>query len=269
MNLLNVIFLGFVQGITEFLPVSSSGHLIIAREILGLQTNYGLAFDAVLQLATTLVIFVYFRKAIWSLILDCLNFLNRKTLEKQKKIYLGAILFATLPAVILGLFLEELMETAFRNTSLVAVSLIFGAFLMLVAENFLKRNINKSNQEMSLSTGLKIGFFQSLAIIPGMSRSGVTIAGGLFSGLNRENATKFSFIIALPILFGSGIKKLLDLSMAGLLSDIGFELLIGSISAFVFGFFAVHFLVNFLKNHTLKVFVWYRLILAALILIIF
>lgn len=269
MNLLNVIFLGFIQGITEFLPVSSSGHLIIVREILNLQTNYGLAFDAVLQLATTLVIFVYFRKILWGLVSDCLNFLNRKIIEKQKKIYLGAIIFATLPAIVFGLFLEDLMETAFRNTSLVAFSLILGAILMLIAENILKQNFDKSTQKMSLITGLKIGFFQSLAIIPGMSRSGVTIAGGLFAGLNREDATKFSFIIALPILFGSGIKKLLDLSMSGLLVDIGFELLIGSASAFLFGLLAVHFLVSFLKSHTLKIFVWYRLILATLILILF
>jgi undecaprenyl-diphosphatase len=113
-----------------------------------------------------------------------------------------------------------------------------------------------------------IGLFQSLALIPGMSRSGMTIAGGLFSNLGREQATRFSFLLATPVLLGSGIKKFLDLQSDGILNSVGIELLWGTVAAFIVGLLAIHFLIKYLKNHTLKVFVWYRVVLAILILLI-
>jgi undecaprenyl-diphosphatase len=268
MEILNSIILGAVQGLTEFLPVSSSGHLILAREILGLQVVYGLAFDAVLQLATTLAILIYFHKDVIGLCKSAVRFILQKRNNsvseedlKQNKMLL-AVIVGTIPAVILGLFLEESMDTVFRNPALIVLTLSAGAVIMAFSEKFAKQN-----REIGPKTGLLIGFFQSLALVPGMSRSGMTIAGGLFVGLKREQAARFSFVLALPVLMGSGLKKLLELGSNNLLQVIGWELLVGALFAFIVGFAAIHFLINFLKTNTLRVFVWYRLILAAVILI--
>jgi undecaprenyl-diphosphatase len=263
----NNIILGLVQGLTEFIPVSSSGHLIIFRDILGLQVNYGLAYDAILQLATTLAILVYFRKDLVKILFDFKKFVLKKSLEKSEKRMVQAIIFGTIPAVILGLLLENFMETVFRNSLLVALSLIVGSLVMIVAENYYIKL--KTVRKINKKRGLFIGLFQSLALIPGMSRSGMTIAGGLFNKLDREEATKFSFLLATPILLGSGLKQFLDLSMEGTFGVIGFEILIGFVVAFVTGFFAIRFLIKFLKNNSLRIFAYYRIVLAAMIIAIY
>ena len=253
MDILNSIILGFIQGITEFLPISSSGHLILARDFLNISNINGLAFDAVLQLATTMAILVYFLK-------DILLMFSSKKL-------LSILIIATIPAVVLGLFLENFMETVFRSSELVASTLVIGALIMFFADRYNnKKTINKN--QLSIKKSFLIGLFQSLALIPGMSRSGMTISGGLFNGLSREEATRFSFLLAFPILFGSGIKKLLDLYNENMLVDFGTPLIFGSISAFLVGILAIHFLIKFLKTHTMKIFIIYRILLAILILVI-
>jgi undecaprenyl-diphosphatase len=257
MEILNAIILGSVQGLTEFIPISSSGHLILAREILGITPNINdLGFDAILQLATTLAVLIYFFKDFISL------WKNRK--DKKEKVLLWAIIVGTIPAVVLGLLLEDYMETVFRHSGIIIWTLIGGAAIMYLAEI-----LSKQNKELSARNGFIIGIFQSLALIPGMSRSGMTISGGLFMGLSREKATRFSFMLALPVLLGSGFKKILDLGASGVLSSLGTELIIGSIFAFIVGLAAIHFLITYLKNNTLKVFVWYRLVLAAVLLFVF
>ena len=249
MDILNSIILGFIQGITEFLPISSSGHLILARDFLNISNINGLAFDAVLQLATTMAILVYFLK-------DILLMFSSKKL-------LSILIIATIPAVVLGLFLENFMETVFRSSELVASTLVIGALIMFFADRYNnKKTINKN--QLSIKKSFLIGLFQSLALIPGMSRSGMTISGGLFNGLSREEATRFSFLLAFPILFGSGIKKLLDLYNENMLVDFGTPLIFGSISAFLVGILAIHFLIKFLKTHTMKIFIIYRILLALL-----
>lgn len=275
--------LGVVQGLTEFLPISSSGHLIFVRDILGLQVQYGLAFDAVLQLATTLAILVYFRKEICQIIFACFNILRRwfqkftfassrvtrselinehSNLQKYDT-FIKGIIIGSIPAIAFGLALEGAMDTIFRNSTLVAIALIVGAFIMWIAEKTAKQNSNLTTMK-----GFLIGFFQALALVPGMSRSGMTIAGGLFTGLGRELATRFSFLLALPVLLGSGFKKLIDIGGAGLLDSIGVELLIGFSVSFFVGIAAIHFLIKFLRSHSLKLFVWYRVALAIIILIV-
>lgn len=255
---LQSIFLGIIQGLTEFLPISSSGHLIVFRDIFNLQFEYGLAYDAVLQLATTLAILVYFRKDICNLVKKF--FVMIKGGEKDPTLL--AVIIGTIPAIILGLLLEEYMDTVFRSSELVALTLFLGGLVMLLTERFAKQD-----GEISMKKGLVIGLFQSLALIPGMSRSGMTIAGGLFAGITREAATRFSFILAFPILLGSGLKKLYDLNSDGLLNVIGVDLFWGSLSAFIVGLIAIHFLIKFLKNNSLKVFVWYRWVVALLIVL--
>ena len=245
----DAIILGIVQGLTEFIPVSSSGHLIVVRQFLGINTEGGLAFDAVLQLATTLAVILYFWKDIW-------NLRNNWKLIK-------ILIIATIPAVVLGLLLEKKMETVFRDPKLVTVTLIFGALLMFVAERIYKSRFVNQNP-LTLKRGFVIGLFQSLALIPGTSRSGSTVSGGLIMGLNREEATRFSFILSVPILLGTGAKKLLEIIKAGSF-DGGPALAWGSVTAFVVGLFAIHFLLNYLKKHTLNAFVVYRIILAVVL----
>jgi len=268
MDIFTSVLLGVVQGLTEFVPISSSGHLIIVREVLGISSENGLAFDAVLQLATSLAIFVYFRKDITRLFKRFFHKGPKEESVKAKTVF-WAILIGTIPAVFFGLLLEESADTLFRNTHLVVWTLIGGAILMWLSEQFLKKGL-KENKEISINTGFWIGLFQALAIIPGVSRSGSTIAGGLFLGLSRIEATRFSFMLGFPILFGSGIKKLIDLGVSGQLGVFGLELLVGSLTAFVVGLFAMSILMRYLKNHSLNLFVVYRFVLAgALFLFLF
>ena len=267
MDILNSIILGITQGITEFLPISSSGHLIIIRDLLGIQVYYGLAFDAILQLATTLAVLVYFWKDILGYIKTFFKILSKKKKElvsRKEKTLLYAIIVGTIPAVILGFFLEETMNTLFRDVKLVAITLIVGAIIMYLAERSAKQN-----KPLSTSKGFTIGLYQALALIPGMSRSGMTISGGLRMGLSREEATRFSFLLAFPILFGAGIKKLFDLAGTEILSIVSGDLMIASITAFIVGMLAIHILVRFLRTHTMNVFVIYRIALAVLLLILF
>jgi undecaprenyl-diphosphatase len=244
--------LGLVQGLTEFLPVSSTGHLILAREVFGFSTDHGLAIDAVLQLATATAVAVYFFK-------DILNLLRLK--DRQ---LLYALIAGTIPAVILGLLLESEMATVFRSATLVAYALIAGSLVMLAAEFFSKRIEQK--KETGWVAGLVVGLFQSLALIPGMSRSGMTISGGLFMGLTREAAARFGFLLSVPIILGSGAKKLLELGFDGTLNAVGPDLLVGTAIAFASGLLAIHVLLLFVRTQPLYVFIVYRVVLAALIL---
>jgi undecaprenyl-diphosphatase len=287
MNIATAAILGLVQGLTEFIPVSSSGHLVLARELLGLPLAGTLAFDAVLQLATTLAIAVYFRRELVKIFSTLLRFLVwplmgpiallgsgvgpkdpawmfGKTSDEERKL-VWALMVGTIPAVVLGLLLEDVMDTIFRAPVVVAITLVLGALLMLFAEWLLLRQ--RTEKTITPGRGWWIGLFQSLALVPGMSRSGSTISGGMIMGLPRKEATRFAFLLGLPILFGSGMKELLSLGSAGF--GTGFiPLLIGSLVAFGSGLAAIHWLIHYLENHTLTGFVLYRLVLAVIVLIV-
>lgn len=266
MDIFSAILLGLVQGVTEFLPISSSGHLIVMRDLLGLEMGGSLAFDAVLQLATSLAVLLYFWKDLVSLV---------RVRDAKNKILIWAILVGTIPAVLMGFLFENQIDAVFRNSHTVAWALIAGSVLFFIAEKYSKSCERKSADmkdvdaicaphEISVKRGFIVGCFQALALIPGMSRSGSTISGGLLLNIKREEAVRFSFLLSLPILLGSGLKKLLDLNGSG---GIDFSLFIGSLTAFLVGLASIHFLIVFLRKHTLNAFVWYRVALAILILI--
>ncbi|MFA5934522.1 MAG: undecaprenyl-diphosphatase UppP [Candidatus Paceibacterota bacterium] len=263
MNIFDSIILGIVQGLTEFLPISSSGHLIIFRDILGWHTSSDLSFDAILQLATALAIIVYFWKDIFKLIRSFLNLITKKKTDEEDKTIILAIIIGTVPAIIAGIFLEKYMETIFRSSLLVAFVLIVGSLVMYLAEKF-----STQNEDLTIKKGFYIGLFQCLALVPGFSRSGATISGGLFSGLDRGNAARFSFLLSIPIILGAGLKKVYEIWLSGQLSSDWITLLVGALTAFIVGLFAIKFLMNFLKKYSLKVFIYYRLILAILIIIL-
>ncbi len=259
--------LGVVQGLTEFLPVSSSGHLIIARDLLGLNAPSGLAVDAVLQLATVLAVVIYFWKDIWRLVKASVFLVVGRgaRVEKKERTVLFALIVGTIPAVIAGLLLEKTMDTMFRSATLVAWMLIAGSGLFLVAEYVASRYEVK--RPISVGRAIMIGIFQSLALIPGMSRSGATISGGLLLGLSREEAARFGFLLSVPIVLGAGAKKFLELGVSGLLEAQRVPLFIGSIISFLVGLAVIHYLLRYVRNHTLVVFVVYRVLLAAVVLV--
>ncbi|MDP3996320.1 MAG: undecaprenyl-diphosphate phosphatase [bacterium] len=272
MTIFESVVLGVVQGLTEFIPVSSSGHLILVRELLGINGGSALAYDAVLQLFTSFAIIFYFRQDIWKAFLSIFGNEKNGNLEngsltedllrnrKESKVLIWSLVLGTIPAVLAGLFLEDYMATVFRQVWMVSWMLILGSVLFLLAEWF-----GKKRGELTVGRGFVVGLFQVLSLFPGMSRAGATISGGLFAGLTREAATRFAFLLGFPVLFGSGLKKLIELGGTG---DITFSLIVGSVASFFVGLAAIHFLIRYLKTHTLLVFVIYRLILAVVIIIL-
>ena len=271
------IVLGFIEGATEFLPISSSGHLIIARQLLGVNDFGGLSFDAVIQLATTLAILVYFWRDIVRLIITFLIMVFQHTFFgayvkrwhdetnfKKDETLLWAMVVGTIPAVVFGLMFETYMDTVFRNVDLVAITLILGSGLFWVAQKLATKD-----KVLTLGKGIAIGFFQCLALVPGVSRSGATISGGLLTGLSQEEAVRFSFLLSIPILLGAGLKKLFEVRRDLVSSGLGTMLLLSSVVAFVTGLLAINFLIRYLKNHDLNVFIYYRIALAIAIFLIF
>jgi len=268
MEVFEAMILGVVQGLTEFLPISSSGHLILAREFLGIGVEGGLAFDAVLHFATALAVLVYFRRDILRLVQNFFNWVFKRHVEQTELRILVAIIIATIPAIFFGLFLEGYLETVFRNPLLVVVALIVGSAIIWGAEWMYKRSESSSAINVpNIKNALFIGLFQSLALIPGMSRSGMAMSGGMLLGLSRENATRFAFLIAVPLLLGAGGKKILELGADGALFSEWMALAAGAASAFIVGILVIHYLLKFVRTHSLMVFVWYRLLLAAFVLI--
>jgi len=266
MTILGAVILGLVQGMTEFIPISSSGHLILTRMVFGISDVNGLAFDSVLQLATALAVVVYFFPDLWRLAQTALRKLGRLPVNKSDETLLYALIIATIPAVILGLLLESLMAQAFRHALFVAVFLILGSFLFIYAEWVYQKR--PPSNTMTLKKGLTIGFFQSLALFPGMSRSGSTIAGGMLLGLSRGEAARFSFLMAIPIITGAGLKKFLDLLSADE-AVAWLPVFVGAAVAFVTGLIAVHFMIRFIRHNSLWPFIWYRIILAGFVVFIF
>ncbi|MCA9365486.1 undecaprenyl-diphosphatase UppP [Candidatus Kaiserbacteria bacterium] len=264
MTFIEAIVLGVVQGLTEFLPVSSTGHLILVQELFNI-TGSGLAFDAILHLATASAVLFYFWGDVVSLGHTILRMFSRLPVNPKDKKLLYAIIVGSIPAVFFGLLLEDIMEQQFRSAVLVAGVLVAGSILFMYAE-WIYYNQPRYG-EMSVMKGFKIGLFQALALIPGMSRSGATIAGGMLLGFSREEAARFAFLLAIPIIFGAGSKKLLDLIQSSDQVAWG-AVAVGAVAAFITGLLAVHFMLKFVKSHSLWTFIWYRIILASFVLFI-
>jgi undecaprenyl-diphosphatase len=244
---------GAVQGITEFLPISSTGHLIIFENIFGIsQEKFGLAFDASLHLGTLLAVAIFFYK-------DYL-----KLFDLKNKLLLKLVL-GTVPAVFFGLIFENQIETTFRQTWIVAISLIAFSFVFILAES-IGRKV-KEKEKLNFFEALIIGIFQSIALIPGISRSGATISGGLFLGLKREEAAKFAFILSGPIIAGAGLKKFFEVTNANLSAPDFQFFAIGIISSFVFGYLTIKYLLSYLSKNSLYPFVIYRIALGLILLL--
>ena len=265
MTIIESIVLGAVQGLTEFLPVSSTGHLILTRTLFDIIDSNALAFDAVLHLATATAVIVYFRNDLWQLAQTGMRKLGKLPVNQRDETLLYALLIATIPAVILGLLLESFMESVFRSPLLVATVLIAGSGLFIYAEWMY---VHKPQENiMTVKKGLKIGLFQTLALIPGMSRAGATISGGMLLGLSRVESARFSFLLAVPVITGAGLKMFIEMIISGQ-SIAWIPVLIGAVISFSVGLSAIHFLLGFVRTHTLWPFIWYRIILALFVMFV-
>ncbi len=249
MTVLQALILGVVQGVTEFLPISSSGHLIIIPEIFGWRVQ-PLVFDTTLHLGTALALIVYFYKDILEILI--------------KKIKFGWIILAgSIPAGLIGFFFGDFFENTFRNTTYVVLFLFAGSLLMFIAELFVKRV--KIDEKVGIRKSVLIGLFQSLALLPGMSRSGSTISGGMLLGLSRRKAARFSFLLSIPIVLGAAVFKIVE-SFSAVQEVSILTLSVGFVSSLVVGLLAIKFLLTYLGKKDLWVFIVYRLVLITALL---
>ncbi|CAN5660615.1 undecaprenyl-diphosphate phosphatase [soil metagenome] len=261
MSIIEAILLGIVQGLTEFIPVSSSGHLVLGQELFGISGG-GLRFDVALHMGTLLALLVYFARDIIDV--------TRGFFKGGDQARLGKILlYGTIPAAIIGYFLQDIVETGLRNAYLVVVNLALVGLVMLYAEHRASKTPPHTDiSEVTVRQSVAIGFAQAAALIPGVSRSGSTITLGLLLGMKRVAATRFSFLLAIPITLGAIIKTVvIDSQPVSNGGDSGL-LLAGVFAAFVSGVFAIRFLLQFLARHSLKVFAYYRLGFAGLVLVV-
>ncbi len=262
MDITGALILGLVQGIAEFLPISSSGHLVIVRDFLTLDTTNALAFDALLHLSTTAAVTIYFWSDIWAMIQTAIRKLGRLPVNEKDLVLLYALFFGTIPAVIFGLLLEPLMEKYLYSPLIVAGILAVAALFFMYAE--WRYYVNPPRGVLTVRRGVLVGFFQVIALLPGFSRSGATLAGGMLLGLTRLEAARFSFLLAIPITAGLGIKKLLELIVTG--GSVSWVLiLVGTTVSFVSALIVIHFFLAFIRKYTLWPFIWYTLVLAAVV----
>jgi undecaprenyl-diphosphatase len=261
MSILQAIILGLVQGLTEFIPVSSSGHLILAHSLLGAEVTSGLAFDVALHIGTLTALLIYFHKDIWQL--------ARSIFVKSEQTKLAYMLIAaTIPAVIVGILLEQAAESAFRSVRLVAINFIVVSLIMLLAEWWYKNRMpNKTElNKVRPAQALAIGVLQAAALVPGVSRSGSTIVTGLFVGLDRIAATRFAFLLGIPITAGAIAKVLSEQSTIQTISSEKQIFAVGIITAFISGLAAIIFMLRYLAKHSLNIFAYYRLAVGTLVL---
>jgi len=258
--------LGIVQGLTEFLPISSSAHLILFPWFFGWTDTLvdTLSFDVALHAGTLVAILWYFRNDWLSLARGFLRILGRRRVEEVEERLVLYIVIATIPAALAGLFLEKAVAETFRSPLLITLPLIAISFLMIYAENRPRPSwpLNK----MTFLDSLMIGAAQAIALLPGVSRSGITITTGLLRGYEREAATRFSFLLSTPAIAGAAILHLRHIFSGSGFQD-GHIFAIGFFSSAVSGYFAIAFLMQYLRKHTLKAFACYRLLLAAFIIL--
>jgi undecaprenyl-diphosphatase len=257
-SLIQALLLGIIQGATEFLPISSSGHLVLAPWILGwsFDPQQAFIFDVLVQWGTILAVIVYFRYELVQLLVAGLRSLRGGAAWKEptaRRAWL--IILASIPAAVLGLLLKSLVERSFGSPMAVSAFLMGTALILFVSERLSKRD--RSLDELNGLDALWIGAFQALALFPGISRSGATIAGGLLRGFQREQAARFSFLLAVPTMLGAGVIALLDLRQAGNASAQIAPLIVGFIAATLVGFVAIHWLLAFLRQSRLYGFAFY------------
>ena len=265
LEIIKAILFGIVEGITEWLPISSTAHMILLNEFVKLKVSPDFfdLFDVVIQFGAILAVIIFYFKVIWP-------FKKEKNETKKKFNLWGKILVACIPAGVLGILLDDCIKD---DPILIAIMLILYGIIFIVLENkHVGKQATKSLDDISYKQALSVGLFQVLALIPGTSRSGATIIGGLITGLKRSTAVDFTFLVAIPVMFGASSLKLLKY-----VSNYGFNftsielgiLIVGCLIAFIVSMLVIRTLLNYIKNHDFKIFGWYRIVLGIIVLLYF
>jgi len=262
-GLIEAIVLGLVQGLTEFLPISSTAHLRIVPELLG-WGDPGAAFSAVIQLGTVAAVLIYFRRDLWNLTAAALrSLMNRRPLETTESRLAWFVLLGTIPIGVAGLVFKGVIETRLRSLYVISASLMVLAVVLWIVERTASHR--RTLEEMTVRDGLAIGLWQCLALVPGASRSGTTITGGLSLGLRREDAARYSFLLSIPATTLAGVFELKHLLEAADRPSTA-ALVAGTAVAFASGMAAIAGLLHYLRTRTMAVFVVYRLLLGGALL---
>ncbi len=266
LEILKAILLGVVQGLTEFLPVSSTAHLRVIPSFFG-WGDIGASYTAVMQVGTMMAIILYFRNDLMNMLKSTLLSLKTRDFNsKDTKLFIMIIL-GTIPIVILGFLLKDFIRHEFRNMYVVASSLIFFSLVLWIADRYTKKTVNM--EKLGYVDGLIIGFFQALALIPGASRSGSTISGAFFRNMTREDAARFSFLLSIPAVLLSGTYELFSQRAELMRADSAIlSLVIATIVSGVVGYWSIGFLLSFIKKHSMNLFVIYRILFGILIIIL-
>lgn len=287
LELLKVVILGIVEGITEWLPISSTGHMILVDEFMKLNVNQDFKefFLVVIQLGAILAVVVLYWGKLWPFYIreipkrtqtaiakqpavsrGILTFVERFC-DKDKWILWFKILVACIPTIVIALPFNDIIEEKFNNYVVVAIALIVYGVLFILVENYNRKRkpVCTSLEDMSFKTAFLIGVFQVLSVIPGTSRSGSTIIGGILVGASRTVAAEFTFFLAIPVMFGASLLKLIKFGFAFTSGEL-LVLVVGVVVAFVVSILAIKFLMGYIKKHDFKAFGWYRIILGVLVL---
>jgi undecaprenyl-diphosphatase len=267
----HALILGIVQGLTEFLPVSSSGHLILVPWLFGWEWSFAHAdlnktFDVALHFGTFIAVLAYFWRQVISILRSWGHSLAKRRIENAEERLAWLLLLSTVPAGLVGVAFESFVEDQLGKPILIVALMFAFAIVMYVADRYAHHT--KSMADLRWGGALGIGVAQAVALAPGVSRSGITMVTGLFIGLNREAAARYSFLLSVPVVGGAAAVKGVELANSGMPHGMAVPFLVGMAAAAVSGFAAIWFLLGYLRRHTFKIFVIYRLVVATALLIV-
>lgn len=261
MNIIHAFLLGIIQGLTEFIPVSSTAHLLMGQRLLGIPADDAMfSFLIIVQLGTLISLFAFYWKDLLSIVKATLDF-RRSTPERNLGIY---IIVATIPALIAGYLLKDVVETLFKQPMLEASIRLFTAAVLLTLAEWLTKK-NRSLDSMTWLDALIVGLFQIIAVFPGASRSGSTISGGMFRGFDRPSAARFAFLMSVPVMLAAGGYEMLDVIQMPNLGEFLLLLVIGFFTAAIFGWFAIKWLINYLSQRSLYIFAVYCAVVGTIV----
>jgi len=263
LNFLHALILGIIQGLTEFIPVSSTAHLLIGQRLLGLPfDNAMFSFLVIVQLGTLISLFVFYWRDLLAIAKATLDF-RRSTPERNLGLY---IIIATIPALLAGYLLKDAVEALFRQPMLQASIRLFAAAVLLTLAEWLTKK-NRSLESMTWLDALFIGVMQIISVFPGASRSGTTISGGMFRGFDRPSAARFAFLMSVPVMLAAGGYEMLDVIQMPNLGEFLPLLVVGFVSAAIFGWFAIKWLIDYLSKRSLYVFAIYCAVVGLIVLL--
>lgn len=269
MSLIHAFFLGIIQGLTEFIPVSSTAHLLIGQRLLGLPADDAMfSFLVLVQIGTIVSLLIYFWEDLWSIVVDTLKNLSGlrdfKSLPENAKMG-WYIVIATIPALLAGYLLKDVVEALFRLPLLEAAIRLFAAAILLTLAEWLTQK-NRRLDSMTWLDALVVGLFQVIAVFPGASRSGSTISGGMFRNFDRPSAARFAFLMSVPVMLAAGAYEMLDVVTMPGLGEFLPAVAVGFITAAIVGWLAVRWLLRYLAHHSLYVFSAYCAVIGAVVL---